>query len=93
MKCELCNRENLLNFHHLIPVSQHSNRWFKQRYTRSELSQGINICANECHKEIHRIIPEKQMGKFYNTKKLLMTHPKIKKYLKWVNRRQIEKQI
>jgi len=89
MKCELCERDNILNYHHLIPVSQHTNKWFKSRYTRNELSEGINICTDDCHTEIHKLIDEKQMGKFYNTKKLLLTHPKVKKYVKWIQKQKV----
>lgn len=89
MRCELCDRVNEVNYHHLIPVSQHTNKWFKARFTRQELSAGINICTNDCHRYIHEIMTEKQMGKFYNTKKLLLTHPKVKKYVKWIQKQKI----
>jgi len=84
MKCELCERENELNFHHLIPVSQHKNKWFKKNYTREELSKGLKICKKDCHKEIHKIISEKEMGRSFNTIKTLLRHPKVKKYIKWI---------
>jgi len=90
MKCELCGRDEILNFHHLIPVSQHTNKWFKRKFTRKELARGINVCKNDCHMEIHKLIPEKNMGKFYNTRKLLLTHPKVKKYIKWVQKQKNE---
>ena len=44
MKCELCGRENELNFHHLIPTSQHTNKWFRKNYTYEQLQEGIYIC-------------------------------------------------
>jgi len=42
--CELCKRENELTFHHLIPRTNHKNKWFKKNFTREEMNQGINIC-------------------------------------------------
>jgi septin family protein len=84
MKCELCERENLLTFHHLITVCLHTNKWFKKNYTREELKKGINICKEDCHKEIHKLITEKEMGRSFNTLEKLKRHPKIKKYIKWV---------
>lgn len=83
-KCELCGRENELTFHHLIPVCLHKNKWFKKNYTREEMSQGINLCKHDCHKEIHRLIGEKEMGRSFNTIKKLMSHSKVKKYINYI---------
>lgn len=83
MYCELCGRENPLNFHHLIPKSQHSKKSVKKRFTQEERSSGINICKHECHPAIHSFITEKDMAKSYYTKELLLNHPKVKKYIKW----------
>jgi hypothetical protein len=94
MKCELCGRENILTFHHLIPKCLHSNKWFKKNFTRNEMNQGINICKHDCHKEIHLLISEKEMGKYYNTLEKLLNHEKIKKYLKWITKKKnIQKKI
>lgn len=82
--CELCGIENELTFHHLIPKCLHTNKWYKKQYTREVLSRGINICENHCHFEIHRLITEKEMGKYYNTLKRLLIHKKVKKYVKWI---------
>jgi len=87
MKCELCDRENELTFHHLIPVCLHTNKWFKKNYTTEEMSKGINICKYECHREIHNLIKEKEMGKNYNTKELLLSHPLVNKYITWIKKK------
>lgn len=84
MKCELCGRENQLSFHHFIPVCLHSNKWFKNNFTKEELQTGIYICENDCHKQIHIFINKKDMGKYYNTKIKLLNHAEIKKYIKWI---------
>lgn len=86
MICELCGRENELTFHHLIPKCLHTNKWYKKHYTREVLSKGINICKNECHPEIHQLITEKEMGKYYNTIKRLLKHKKVKKYVEWIKK-------
>jgi hypothetical protein len=87
MKCELCERENVLTFHHLIPVCLHANKWFKKNFTKEQLRKGIDICKKDCHKQIHLLIPEKEMGKYYNTKAKLLKHPEVKKYIKWLKRK------
>jgi len=48
MLCELCQREEAQDFHHLIPRTLHTNKWFKKRYAREELQQGIAVCKS-CH--------------------------------------------
>ena len=83
MTCELCGAE-AYNFHHFIPKTLHSNKWFKKRYTKKQMSEsGIDICK-ECHTMIHNMIPsEKDLGRNYNTLEKLKGHPKMAKYLEW----------
>ena len=38
MLCELCRFEEDHNCHHFIPRAMHSNKWFKKRYSREEMS-------------------------------------------------------
>ena len=83
-KCELCGRVNVLTFHHLIPVCLHKNKWFKKNYTREEMAKGINVCKHDCHREIHNVISEKELGRSFNTLEKLLRHPKIKKYVKYI---------
>jgi len=85
-KCELCERENELTFHHLIPKSQHTNKWFKKNFTREEMATGINICKHDCHKYVHKSINEKELGRSFNTLEKLLRHPKIKKYIKYIQK-------
>jgi len=81
--CELCNRNKELTFHHLIPKCLHSNKWYKKNYTREELNKGIYLCE-DCHSEIHKLITEKKMGKYYNTLERL--HKKVKNYVNWIKK-------
>lgn len=87
MKCQLCGRDNVLTFHHLIPTCLHTNKWFAKNYSSSELSKGIYICQYQCHSEIHKLIPEKELGKYYNTVDKLMEHEQVRKYINWVKKR------
>ena len=86
MLCELCEVEESSSFHHLIPRTLHTNRWFKARYSREELSRGLRLCSG-CHGMIHELIPEKQLGREFNTADKLTAHPKIGKYVAWKRRR------
>lgn len=87
MLCELCQSEESHNFHHFIPRTLHTNKWFKKRYTREEMQQGLDVCKS-CHTAIHDLIPdEKKLGRHYNTKRQLLSHPKIRSYIKWKRER------
>jgi len=87
MKCELCQREKPLTFHHFIPVTLHKNKWFKKNFTREQMKEGANICKDDCHRQIHRLITEKELGKKYNNINKLLSHPEVKKYIKWIKKR------
>lgn len=45
---------------------------------------GIDICKEDCHKEIHKLINEKEMGRSFNTIQKLMRHTKVKRYIKYI---------
>jgi hypothetical protein len=74
------------SFHHLIPRTLHSNRWFKARYTREELQRGIDVCRG-CHSMIHELLSAKQLGREFQTAEKLQAHPKLAKYIAWKRRR------
>jgi hypothetical protein len=83
MLCQLCRREPSANFHHFIPRTLHSNKWFKKRYTRQQMHEGIDVCKS-CHRAIHDLVPdEKELGRHYNTLEKLLAHPEIGKYVEW----------
>ena len=91
MLCELCHSEEAYNFHHFIPRTLHTNKWFKRRYTRQEMQQGIDVCKS-CHAAIHDLIPdEKQLGRDYNTREKLLAHPEITKFVRWKRQRSLSK--
>jgi hypothetical protein len=83
MPCELCGREEASSFHHLIPRTLHSNKWFKRRFTAKQMRQGINVCK-DCHGAIHDLVPdEKDLGRHYNTLEKLLAHEPIARYVAW----------
>ncbi|MBN2294166.1 MAG: hypothetical protein JXM70_17195 [Pirellulales bacterium] len=81
--CELCNCAPPHNFHHLIPRTLHSNKWFKKRYTREQMQAGLWLCK-VCHGAIHDQIPsEKELGRNFNTKEKLLAHEQIARFVQW----------
>ena len=85
MQCELCYRLSRTSKHHLIPRAVHSNKWFVKNFTRLEMGKrGIAVCR-ECHHAIHDAVPsEKELGRHWNTKELLLSHPQIRKHVEWM---------
>jgi hypothetical protein len=86
MGCALCGRvvKRGTTDHHLIPRTCHSNRWFKQRFSREEMQRTIPLCG-DCHRAVHDLIPdEKALGRHYNTPEKLAAHPKIARFLAWI---------
>jgi len=85
--CELCQLEsNNLTKHHLIPRTLHSNKWFKQRYTKEQLHEGIMV-DRDCHNEIHKLHDNKHLAKVLNTLDKLRSDEKIAKYVSWKKKR------
>jgi hypothetical protein len=87
MLCELCEAADAYNFHHFIPRTVHRNKWFKKRYSREEMREGIDLCK-QCHETLHDLIPEKELGRLYNSKEKLLAHAEIAKYVAWKQRKQ-----
>lgn len=84
--CPMCFREEMsLTFHHLIPKTLHTKKWYVKRYSKEELNNGVDICE-DCHEALHDFITEKELGKSYNSLELLMSHPKVKKFVAWVSK-------
>lgn len=88
-KCELCGSENdILNFHHLIPRTLHSTKFFEKRYTKKYMKEtGIFVCKYICHGQIHKFISEKELGLKWNTLEKLLEHPDVKKFVEWRSKR------
>ncbi|MGE0710466.1 MAG: hypothetical protein AB7N76_09880 [Planctomycetota bacterium] len=84
--CELCGRERELTFHHLIPRTLHTNKWFKKTFSREEMNRGLDLCR-DCHSAIHTFIPsEKELGRAYDTREKLLAHEPLARYVAWVSR-------
>ncbi len=81
--CALCQRPLPTNFHHLVPRTLHSNKWFQKRYTRAEMAQGVQLCQ-PCHSAVHKFIDEKTLGREYASLDALQAHPELSRFVGWV---------
>ncbi len=85
--CEMCEKEKRLTFHHLIPRTCHSNKWFKKHFEKNDMhTRGINVCRS-CHNYVHLILSSKELGRNYNTLELLLSHEKIEKFVAYAKRK------
>ncbi|ANQ48199.1 hypothetical protein KMW28_11990 [Flammeovirga yaeyamensis] len=82
-ECELCKKNLRLTFHHLIPKSNHKNKWFRKNYDMMEMRErGIMVCRS-CHSFIHKTHSEKVLGRHFNTLEKLLEDERILKYVRW----------
>jgi 5-methylcytosine-specific restriction endonuclease McrA len=84
--CALCGRHKPLTFHHLIPRTCHSNKWFRKRFTAEEMrSRGVDLCY-DCHDYVHKTFGEKELGRHYNTLAALSAEEGVARFVDWVKR-------
>lgn len=85
--CEICGSVEELTFHHYIPVTLHTNKKFKKLYENDYLkTHGINLCKL-CHRTIHRMFTEKELGNIYNSYQNLLSSEKFRHYVHWIRRK------
>lgn len=79
-KCDLCKREvEKLTRHHLIPKSRGGSK-----------GDVIKVCIS-CKDMIHNLIPNKLLDRKYNTLEKIKSHPKVRKYVKWIYKQKKER--
>lgn len=86
MLCELCETDPIHSFHHFIPRTVHRNKWFKKRFSKSEMRTGGMQLCQQCHEMLHQLISEKELGRHFNTRDKLLEHPQVARYLRWKKR-------
>lgn len=74
--CPICNREvpsDQMDEHHLIPKSRGG------RETRT--------LHRICHRQIHALFSEEELGKLYPTIEALLEQPEMKRFVAWVSKK------
>ncbi len=83
--CELCQRgEIFVTRHHLIPRTRHSNKRNQKLFERNDVRNRLAMLCQACHKQIHRVLTEKQMEAEYNTVERLAAVPEIQRFVEWI---------
>jgi hypothetical protein len=84
-QCPLCDREVALTFHHFIPKKMHRRDYFRKRFSKDLLNQGIDICRL-CHDGIHDLYDEMQLAKALNSLESLMADEGVQRHVRWVSK-------
>ncbi len=83
--CELCGRDRVrITRHHLIPRSQHDKRYVRLRYSREEMLSRIAWLCPTCHKFLHTVFSERELGSEWNRLDALRQHPEIRDFARWL---------
>lgn len=85
-ECAMCGRMQPLTFHHLVPRTTRTNKWFKKKFERAAFDEGVNLCRN-CHSFIHKQYSEKHLGRELNTLEKLLNDPVIHRFVQWISKR------
>lgn len=86
--CPFCKRRVELTFHHLIPKKVHRRQFFKKKYSRQELRQGLEVCRL-CHDGIHDLFDEMKLAKELRTYEALVEHEAFRRHFSWVAKQRV----
>lgn len=85
-RCELCRREQPLTFHHLIPRKNHRKGYFRRHFSKDDLNRrGLMLCRL-CHRHLHRVYDEGELGRRLNTKEAILEEPEMQRFLEWAKK-------
>lgn len=82
-RCALCEREEVLTRHHLIPRTRHHNKRNKRKFDRAVVHRTVGLCP-PCHRQVHALFTEKQLEREYSTVESLREHPAMEEFLAWI---------
>jgi len=85
MNCQLCNRNQTLTKHHLIPKVLHK-KLRKKKYKKDVLNITIDVCR-DCHDHVHILYTERELFRDYNTLELLLSSTAIQKFIKFIRKK------
>ena len=80
--CALCNSNEQLTEHHLIPKSIQSRKKIVKENKEELIGKTIPLCF-ACHSAIHSLFTEKELSETLYTYELLKHNEQINKFVKW----------
>lgn len=82
--CVLCQREQKLTRHHLIPRMVH-DRYLKKGFSRMVLNTTVDVCRG-CHNVVHASADEPTLAARYFSIELLLTLEPIQKWIQFAGK-------
>ncbi|MEM1060516.1 MAG: hypothetical protein AAGK14_14980 [Verrucomicrobiota bacterium] len=82
--CALCGREGDLTVHHLIPKSRHNKPRMRRLYDRKFMREHTALICQPCHKHLHKVLTEQELGEDYNEVEKLVSHPDVARFTEWI---------
>src|ERR1044071_2979259 len=82
-RCAICEREETLTRHHLIPRTRHHNKRNKREFDRETVKETIGLCQ-PCHSQIHTLFTEKELEREWNTIEQIKSHPDVERFIAWI---------
>lgn len=81
--CAICQREETLTRHHLIPRTRHANKRNKREFDRAVVKVTVGMCR-PCHSQLHALLTEKELEREWNTLEKLRSHAELMKFAAWI---------
>jgi hypothetical protein len=81
--CAICQREETLTRHHLIPRTRHANKRNKREFDRAVVKVTVGLCR-PCHSQLHALLTEKELEREWSTLAKLRAHPELGKFAAWI---------
>lgn len=93
--CEMCKRQMLLTFHHLIPKDTHRRYEGKRlppgvdgptKPTKQFLNQYGTMICRKCHNFVHNLASNDKLATEYNTVEKLLADESVQRWIAWANK-------
>ncbi len=84
-KCLICNKDEGIQDHHLIPKALHKKLRKKKLHRKLDLQKTISLC-NCCHCNLHREFSEKELYSQMPTIEQILNNSLIKKWIIFKNK-------
>ena len=88
MICKLCERDLDCQGHHLVPKMV-SKRSIMRKAAERDIKDTDPLCI-PCHRQMHKLFTEKELGLKYNTIEKLLQHPSVQKWVKWIKTKPVD---
>ncbi len=85
-RCETCQREVELTFHHLVPKKMHTKKPILRLHEEIDLMHYGSWVCKDCHKKIHKRFTHHQLATWYYTVPRLLDDHKFRLFVEWVSK-------